>query len=70
MAEDKLVAPQDHLPPKAETAPEILKKFLEEKGIEIRLTPPMVRQVDGGGLMIDQPQILADFKKANSIATN
>lgn len=69
MEESKL-APQDHLSPKAETAPEVLKKFLEEKGIEIRLTPPMVRQVDGGGLMIDQPQILADFKKVNSIKPN
>lgn len=56
--------------PVTPTANKVLMDFLTEKGIELRLTPPMVRQVDGGGLMIDEPQIVANFRQLNSISKN
>ena len=57
--------PQD---PQALNAATELQKFLEEKGIELRLTPPNIRSVDAGGLLIDQPQIVANYKVKNSIS--
>lgn len=60
------------LPPESAqpNASEILKKFLEENNIELRLTPPLVRQVDGGGVLVEQPQVVAQFKAINSIKPN
>jgi hypothetical protein len=56
------------------SAREILAKFLDEKGIELRLTPPMVRQVDGGGVIVEQPQIVVNYRMpippTNSISSN
>lgn len=54
--------------PEGPSAAKELQEFLTEKGIELRLTPPMVRQVEAGGLMIDQPQIIANYKEVSSIA--
>lgn len=70
---DKLVeTPQvSSIPTSSEhTAPELLSKFLKDNNIELRLTPPMVRQVDGGGILVEQPQVIANYKVTNSIAKN
>lgn len=56
--------------PEEATASQKLGKFLEENGIEIRLTAPIVRQVDGGGVLVEQPQVVANYKQVNSIKAN
>ena len=54
----------NHVDPPANT---VLNQFLEAKNIELRLTPPTIRQIENGGLLIDQPQIVANYKQASSI---
>ncbi len=52
------------------TAPQLLMDFLKEKNIELRLTPQIVRQIEGGAVMIEPSQVVADFKQENSIDKN
>lgn len=58
-----LTPPDDSKP----TAPQALQKFLDDNNIDLRLTPPLVRQVEGGGVMVEQPQVIANYKHTNSI---
>lgn len=44
------------------TALDLLTKFLDENNIELRLTP-LAQIIDGGAVMIQPPQIVAQFKK-------
>jgi len=53
--------------PESPNAAQMLKDFLTEHNMEIRLSAPMIRNVDGAGLLIEQPQVLVDFKKITSI---
>ena len=46
---------------------EVLQKFLDSNNLELRLTSPSIRQIENGGLLIDQPQIAVNFKQSNSI---
>lgn len=48
-------------------AAQVLQDFLNEKGIELRLTPPQVRMIENGGMLIDQPQIVANYRAVSNI---
>lgn len=47
--------------PKAPSAVELLSKFLEDNNIELRLTP-LAQVIEGGGVVIQPQQIVAQFK--------
>lgn len=42
---------------------EILKKFLDDNNLELRLTPPNPRLMQDGGLLLDPPQIVVNYKQ-------
>ena len=43
----------------------ILKKFLDEQNLEIDLTVPRVRMIEGGAVMIEPPNLVVGPKKNN-----
>lgn len=42
---------------------QLLQKFLDENNLELRLTPPNVRPMQDGGLLLDPPQIVVSYKR-------
>ena len=44
------------------TPPEHFQKWLEENNYVATLSIPRVRAVDGGGVLVEQPQLIIDFK--------
>ena len=68
---DSKLAETPQAPANNPSAAQTLQDFLVEKNMEIRLSPPTVRQVENGGLMIDQPNIIVNYKpETNSINKN
>lgn len=69
---DKLVPESPSTIPTPETnhvapsAAQVLQEFLDNKGIEIKLTAPQFRFIEGGLLKLDPAQIVADYKKEQS----
>ena len=54
-------------PPESPNAARMLKDFLTKNNIGIKLSSPMIRNVDGAGILIEQPQVIVDFLKTTSI---
>lgn len=62
--------PNSTAPIPERSAAQILQEFLNTNNMELRLTPPAIRQVEGGAVQIEQPQIVVQFKTTDSIAKN
>ncbi len=46
------------------TPAQIVQEFLDDQGFEIRLSPPHVRNMEDGGLLIEQPIIMVNLKQS------
>ena len=45
------------------TAPQLYNKLLKDNKLTAFLSQPNIRQINGGGLIIDPPQIIVSFTK-------
>jgi len=50
--------------------PQMLQDFLDKNGLELRLTPPRVRNMQDGGLLIDPPLVVVNYKQAAPAPVN
>lgn len=62
--------PTPNTPNEGPNAAQLLQNFLNDNNLELKLSPLRVRQVTDGSMIIEQPNVIVDFRQVNSISKN